>query len=59
MLTERFWSKVEKTNSCWNWKAYIAQNGYGQFWLDGKDQYAHRISYTEFNHTFPLGLQIA
>ena len=21
-LDDRFWSKVEKTNSCWNWTAY-------------------------------------
>ena len=29
----RFWSKVEKTESCWNWKAAKSKAGYGVFHL--------------------------
>lgn len=33
-VEERFWSKVNKTDTCWLWTASI-DNGYGSFW-DGK-----------------------
>lgn len=40
---ERFWSKVEKTDGCWIWKASTRHGGYGQFW-DGKRKVAaHRF----------------
>lgn len=46
-----FWSKVEKTSSCWLWKGYLAKNrgGYAivKFW--GKPQRASRVSW--FIHT--------
>jgi hypothetical protein len=29
-LIDRFWSKVEKTDSCWLWTAGLNSNGYGQ-----------------------------
>jgi len=41
----RFWSKVEKTNHCWNWKGR-KDNGYGRFDISGKQHKAHRISYS-------------
>lgn len=41
----RFWSKVEKTDSCWNWKAYTDKDGYGTFWYKGTNVKAHRFSY--------------
>lgn len=51
---KRFLSKVEKTDSCWNWKAYIAPGGYGKFGVTiapntKKIMYAHRFSYELFN----------
>jgi len=43
---ERFWSKVNKTESCWNWTAGIrGKCGYGAFRLNGRTISAHRISY--------------
>jgi hypothetical protein len=41
----RFWSKVNKTNECWEWTAYKQKNGYGQFGI-GRHciVYAHRVS---------------
>jgi len=48
MLSEsdisRFWSKVEKTGTCWLWTAGLNEYGYGKFWTNGKTIGAHRIS---------------
>jgi len=46
-LEERFWSKVNKTNTCWNWIGYLDKGGYGSFWLNGKMQRAHRVSFEQ------------
>lgn len=41
-----FWSKVEKLDGCWNWKASISTNGYGRFKVTGVvTGAAHRISW--------------
>lgn len=39
----RFWSKVQKTDTCWLWSAAVRRkdDGYGAFWLDGRHQPAH------------------
>ena len=39
---ERFWSKVDKTEVCWNWTELLTNNGYGQFSIKGKAVRAHR-----------------
>ena len=31
-VLQRFWAKVEKTETCWLWTAGKAGNGYGSFW---------------------------
>lgn len=41
---ERFFEKVEKTSSCWLWKAHKNQKGYGMFHYK-KDMSAHKFSY--------------
>jgi hypothetical protein len=41
---ERFWAKVEKTDTCWLWRAATTRCGYGVFGLNGKTMYAHRLS---------------
>lgn len=41
---ERFWEKVEKTESCWLWTAG-QRRGYGAFWHNGISQYAHRVAW--------------
>lgn len=44
-LEERFWSKVNKTDTCWLWQGGISDKGYGGFW-DGKNWIkAHRFSF--------------
>lgn len=46
---ERFFSKVEKSDGCWNWAASTRTNGYGQFHriVNGKrvSVAAHRVSW--------------
>lgn len=41
----RFWSKVEKTNSCWLWTEPLHHSGYAQFKVSGKQTRAHRYSF--------------
>ena len=40
---DRFWSKVDvgAPDECWLWRAYVAENGYGRFWLRGHKRTAH------------------
>lgn len=42
---ERFWEKVEKTETCWNWTAAKSSFGYGRFKLNGKLVSPHRLVY--------------
>jgi hypothetical protein len=42
---ESFFSKVEKTDYCWNWCGVKTKLGYGQISYKGKIKYAHRLSY--------------
>lgn len=41
----RFFSKVEKTPTCWLWKGATTKSGYGVFSLNKKYIRAHRASY--------------
>lgn len=43
-IFERFYSKVNKTNTCWIWTASTRQ-GYGAFKILGRVEGAHRVSY--------------
>lgn len=52
----RFWSKVDKTDTCWLWTASIRLNGYGQFGFNGKVQQAHRVAWQIANGQIPDGL---
>lgn len=40
----RFWEKVNKTETCWEWTSAVI-GGYGVFVLDGVTQRAHRVLY--------------
>ena len=56
-VIQRFLSKIEKTDFCWNWKASKDKEGYGYFW-DHKTLKAHRFSYELFKDKIPNNLQI-
>lgn len=52
----RFWDKVEKTDSCWVWRAAVRREGYGVFLLDGKLEYAHRVAWYLTHGRWPTQL---
>ncbi len=51
---ERFWARVNKTDSCWLWAAHINNSGYG--WT-GK-ALAHRKAYELTNGAIPDGMDL-
>lgn len=56
-LTERLWSKVDKTESCWLWTGALNGHGYGRLNLgDGHWGSAHRVTYELVNGPVPAGL---
>lgn len=53
---QRFWDKVHKTESCWNWiGCFRGKSGYGCFKIKGKVVNAHRMSYIIKNGEIPEG----
>ena len=53
-VEDRFWSKVNKTDTCWLWTAGIGgNNGYGKFHYEGKDWFAHRWLFWKINGYLP------
>ena len=57
---ERFQSKVEKLgpNDCWEYTSGKFDNGYGQFWMSGRNWKAHRISWMLENGEIPGGILV-
>ena len=53
-----FWGKVDKTNTCWNWKSIINNHGYGIVIQNYKRLRAHRVAYEYVKGTIPDGYQI-
>ena len=54
---ERFWAKVNRTDTCWLWTAALKGKGYPDFW-GGGNGYAHRYSYELHYGPIPLGMEI-
>jgi hypothetical protein len=56
----RFWSKVQKTATCWLWMAYMDADGYGRFAVSQTDRWgAHRYSWVISTRTeIPPGMHI-
>lgn len=57
-MEDRFWSKVDKTETCWLWTACKTRKGYGMFRLGGTDVPAHRFAYELLVGPIPKGLQL-
>lgn len=55
---KRFWSKVQKSDSCWLWTAGKFDTGYGQFRFAGRNQGAHRLSWFFVHGEIPKGLYV-
>lgn len=56
-LEERFWEKVEKTDSCWNWIGATTSAGYGHIWRPETRTFmgAHRVSWELHYGPLPKG----
>lgn len=57
----RFWAKVDKTPTCWNWTASKVGGGYAQFHTNNnsggyKQRYAHRVSWEAVHGPVPGGM---
>lgn len=57
-IQETFWSRVEKTSTCWLWRGYKSPDGYPRFKFEGRPQNAHRLAYAWLVRPVPGGLQI-
>jgi hypothetical protein len=55
---ERFFDKVNYSNDCWDWTSATYSNGYGAFWLNGKNVRPHRWSYSFFRGVIPEGMYV-
>ena len=58
-LPARFMQKVDKDgDGCWTWTAAKRGNGYGNFWVDGRSQGAHRFAFEQARGPIPAGMEI-
>ena len=55
---ERFWARVEKTETCWLWRGLLATTGYGSCSRRARLQGAHRLSYEMAFGPIPPGLSV-
>lgn len=55
---DNFWRKVNKVapDDCWLWTASDKGNGYGQFGVAGRIDFAHRVSWKIHNGDIPAGM---
>jgi hypothetical protein len=56
----RFWKFAPEVDpdQCWEWQSTRNRRGYGKFWLNGRTDLAHRVSYRIYYGTIPAGLQV-
>ena len=54
----RFWSKVEKTSTCWLWRGALTSAGYGSLRRDQRGSYAHRAAYELTVEPIPNGFYV-
>jgi hypothetical protein len=59
-VSERFWDKVEKGQSCWIWTGAHHPYGYGVIWNTGHTQRlrAHRVAWELTNGEIPQGKHV-
>jgi len=55
-IEERFFSKVRKSDGCWQWLAVTNPRGYGQFRVGDSMKQAHRVSWELSNGPIDDGL---
>ena len=57
-VKKRFFEKIEKTDTCWNWTAAINPSGHGVMKVEGNNKGAHRLSYAIHYGEIPANLMI-
>jgi hypothetical protein len=55
---ERFFQKVNKTDSCWVWTGALNSKGYGSMGFEGKTMSTHKLSYLWFRGEIPEGMLV-
>lgn len=56
-MDQRFWSKVDKTGTCWPWQASKTEFGYGKYAIgNGRWELAHRVVWQLTYGTIPAGM---
>lgn len=55
---DRFWSRVDKSEGCWNWIGGKDKDGYGKILTNHKHNRAHRFSWEIHNGPVPRGLSV-
>lgn len=44
-VMDRFNKYINKVEECWEWTGSLTSDGYGKFFLNGKEPLAHRVSF--------------
>lgn len=57
-VQQRFWSKVKKTEGCWEWVGATTGGGYGSMFFQGRSHRAHRIAWMMVHGPIPEGLHV-
>lgn len=58
-VQERFWVRVQKTDTCWVWRGRgVNRGGYGVFTVSGRPRLVHRLAYELEVGPIPEGLTI-
>ncbi len=55
---DRFWKKVSRTQSCWEWTGSLTSTGYGCVRVEWKLYKSHRLSWEMHNGAIPDGLHV-
>lgn len=53
-----FWSRVVKTDSCWEWRDALTEKGYGSFRIGKSHLRAHRVSFYLSKKIDPSSLMV-
>jgi hypothetical protein len=54
----KFWSRVAKSDGCWEWTGPIARNGYAVQWNGERQEYVHRFSWRIYFGAIPADMQV-
>jgi hypothetical protein len=58
IIREKFWDRVEKTESCWLWTGARSPTGYGNIYIFKSYISTHRLSWLINFWNIPIGLDV-